>query len=113
LNLNNNKIKDIKPLASLGSSHNSCGVDILAPVNRLFGRCFLTNLTVLDLHNNQISDIKPLASLTNLTDLNLNNNQIKDIKPLASLTKLTALYLSRNSSAPKTCPLKPESICNW
>ncbi|MEG4008281.1 leucine-rich repeat domain-containing protein, partial [Microcoleus sp. Pol11C1] len=44
---------------------------------------------------------------------NLNNNQIKDIKPLASLTKLTALYLSRNSSAPKTCPLKPESICNW
>ena len=113
LNLNNNKIKDIKPLASLGFSHNSCGVGILAAVNRLFGICLLTNLTVLDLHNNQISDIKPLASLTNLTDLNLNNNQIKDIKPLASLTKLSALYLSRNSSAPKTCPLKPESICNW
>jgi len=29
------------------------------------------------------------------------------------LTKLTALYLSGNSSAPKTCPLKPESICKW
>ncbi|MGB7891187.1 MAG: leucine-rich repeat domain-containing protein [Microcoleus sp.] len=51
--------------------------------------------------------------MTKLNYLALTHNQIKDIKPLASLTKLTALYLSRNSSAPKTCPLKPESICNW
>jgi len=29
------------------------------------------------------------------------------------LTKLTGLYLSGNPIAPKTCPLKPESICNW
>ena len=89
LDLWNNKISDIKPLASL------------------------TNLTVLNLSDNQISDIKPLAFLTNLTNLYLENNQIGDIKPLASLTNLTNLNLSGNPIAPKTCPLKPESICNW
>ena len=89
LDLNNNEISDIKPLASL------------------------TNLTLLDLNYNEISDIKPLASLTNLTLLNLADNEISDIKPLASLTQLTWLYLSGNPIAPKTCPLKPESICKW
>jgi len=29
------------------------------------------------------------------------------------LTKLTRLYLSGNPIAPKTCPLRPEFICNW
>jgi len=29
------------------------------------------------------------------------------------LSKLTKLYLSGNPIAPKTCPLKPESICKW
>jgi internalin A len=68
---------------------------------------------MLSLSKNQISDIKPLASLTNLTWLWLDNNQISDIKPLESLTKLTDLYLINNPIAPKTCPLKPESICEW
>ncbi|WP_341735100.1 leucine-rich repeat domain-containing protein [Microcoleus sp. EPA2] len=52
-------------------------------------------------------------SLTNLTVLNLDANKIRDIKPLQSLTKLNRLNLSGNPIAPKTCPLKPESICNW
>ncbi|MEK0195219.1 leucine-rich repeat domain-containing protein [Microcoleus anatoxicus] len=51
--------------------------------------------------------------MTNLTVLNLDANQISDIKPLQSLTNLTKLQLSGNPIAPKTCPLKPESICNW
>jgi len=29
------------------------------------------------------------------------------------LTKLTSLGLGGNPIAPKTCPLKPESICHW
>ena len=74
---------------------------------------FLTNLVLLDLSNNQISDIKPLESLTNLTLLFLNRNHISNIKPLQSLTKLTLLDLVGNPIAPKTCPLKPEPICNW
>jgi internalin A len=73
----------------------------------------LSSLTELDLENYQIGDIKPLASLTNLTWIILSDNKISDIKPLASLTKLTGLYLSGNPIAPKTCFLKPESICNW
>ena len=52
LDLHNNQISDIKPLASL------------------------TNLTYLRLVNNQIGDIKLLASLTNLTELWLNGNPI-------------------------------------
>ncbi|MBW3587305.1 MAG: leucine-rich repeat domain-containing protein [Cyanobacteria bacterium 0813] len=51
--------------------------------------------------------------LSSLTRLNLFENQISDIKPLESLTKLTELVLSGNPIAPKTCPLKPESICQW
>ena len=89
LNLNFNQIIDIKPLQSL------------------------TKLTRLYLDYNQIRDIKPLASLTKLTGLQIFNNQISDIKPLQSLTNLTSLHLSGNPIAPKTCPLKPESICKW
>jgi internalin A len=89
LSLRKNQISDIKPLASL------------------------INLKELNLNVNTISDIKPLASLTNLTVLGLSNNGIGDIKPLVSLTNLTVLFLSGNSITPTTCPLKPESICNW
>jgi len=32
---------------------------------------------------------------------------------LQGMTSLTALFLGGNPIAPKTCPLKPESICNW
>ena len=52
-------------------------------------------------------------TLSSLTGLYLGNNQISDIKPLESLTKLTKIRLSGNPIAPKTCPLKPESICKW
>jgi len=111
LDLHNNQISDIKPLQSLTNltslvlANNQ--ISDIKPLQSL------TNLNVLYLHKNQISDIKPLESLTNLTVLYLDKNQISDIKPLESLTKLTVLYLSGNPIAPKTCPLKPESICNW
>ena len=73
----------------------------------------LSSLTELLLVNNPISDIKPLASLTKLKELNLNHNPISDIKPLEFLTNLTVISLTGNPVAPKTCPMKPESICNW
>src|SRR6476620_11208250 len=73
----------------------------------------LSSLTELFFRGNQIGDIKPLASLTNLIRLYLNYNKIGDIKPLASLTNLIRLDLGGNPIAPKTCPLKRESICNW
>ena len=73
----------------------------------------LSSLTELNLNFNQIIDIKPLQSLTKLTVLRLYYNQIRDIKSLQSLTNLTSISLTGNPIAPKTCPLKPESICKW
>jgi Leucine-rich repeat (LRR) protein len=116
LNLWNNQISDIKPLASLTNLTNLClwnnqirDIKPLASLTNLTKLCLINN----QISDNQISDIKPLASLTNLISLTLINNQISDIKPLASLTNLTGLHLSGNPIAPKTCPLKPESICYW
>jgi len=111
LSLRNNQISDIKPLESLT---NLTWLFLFGnQISDIKPLQSLTNLTWLVLSHNQISDIKPLESLTKLTDLNLEKNQIRDIKPLESLTNLIWLYLSGNPIAPKTCPLKPESICKW
>jgi internalin A len=111
ISLFGNKISDIKPLESLTNlTVLNLGDNQISDIKPLES---LTNLTWLLLFKNQISDIKPLESLTNLTWLLLINNQISDIKPLESLTNLTFLDLAGNPIAPKTCPLKPESICNW
>ncbi len=111
LKLDKNQIRDIEPLASLTNLNrlviNKNQIRDIKPL------ASLTNLNWLDLSKNQISDIKPLEFLTKLDTLELYNNQISDIKPLESLTNLTGLSLSGNPIAPKTCPLKPESICNW
>jgi Leucine Rich repeats (2 copies) len=110
LRLGENKISDIKPLQSLTKLTNldlrKNQISDIKPLQSL------TNLKWLFLQKNQINDIKPLKLLTNLTNLDLENNKISDIKPLGSLTKLTLLELSENP-APKTCPIKPESICHW
>ena len=106
-----NQISDLKPLQSLTNLTRLVLSD--NQINDIKPLESLTNLTALGLNNNQISDIKPLESLTNLTVINLDGNKISDIKPLESLTKLIRLNLSGNPIAPKTCPLKPESICQW
>ncbi len=111
LNLGGNKISDITPLKSLTNlTWLYLGFNQISDITPLPS---LTNLSWLYLNNNKIGDIKPLQSLTKLTEIFVNNNQISDIKPLASLTKLTTLSLSGNPIAPKTCPLKTQSICKW
>jgi internalin A len=52
LDLNKNKISDIKPLSNL------------------------TKLTSLDIRENKITDIKPLSNLTKLTELNFLKNPL-------------------------------------
>ena len=79
LNLSNNAIIDLKPLAAL------------------------ENLQSLDLSKNKISDLTPLAKLKKLQYLELSGNQAQKIDALADLTKLSALYLSGN----KISALKP------
>jgi internalin A len=48
-----------------------------------------------------------------LNDLDLRGNKIIDVQPLAGLTKLSGLYLKSNKIAVKTCPVKPETICQF
>ena len=94
LNLMENQIADVEPLAgltklkSLNLKHNQ-----IADVGPLAG---LTKLQTLNLKGNQIADAEPLANLTNLQWLNLDkNNQIRDVGPLAGLTNLQTLHLGR------------------
>jgi internalin A len=54
-----------------------------------------------------------LSSLTNLRILYLSQNQIADLAPLSSLTKLQTLSIGGNPLTNKTCPSKPEFICNF
>ena len=52
--------------------------------------------------------------LSTLTELSLSFNEISDLKPLSNLTNLTALDLWDNQMLTnKTCPVKPDSICNF
>ena len=95
LNLSQNPIVDITPLASLINltglwMYGNQAIHNIAPVSRL------TNLTRLGLSGNQIVDITPLSGLTNLTSLNLAWNHIRDISPLAGLVNLEELSLDGN-----------------
>ncbi len=89
LDLSSHKISDLSPLAQL------------------------TNLTELYLSYNKISDLSPLARLTNLNFLFLESNQVKDLSPLSQLTHLTWLFVGGNPIENKTCPVKPESVCEF
>jgi internalin A len=110
LNLSENQISDVKPLAGLTNlTILGLGRNQISDVKPLAG---LTNLIELSLSENKIIDVKPLGGLTNLTYLFLLNNQISDVKPLAGLTNLTNLDLGDNPIAVKVCPV-PEYICKF
>ena len=94
LQLYNNRVSDLMPLAGLTNlttlylRRNS-----IADLTPLAG---LTNLTTLYLYGNRVSDLTPLAGLTNLTELDLNFNAVSDLTPLAGLTNLITLQLGHN-----------------
>jgi Leucine Rich repeats (2 copies) len=94
LNLGNNQINDLTPIASLTNltvvllDFNS--IDDLTPI------AGLTNLTSLDVSFNGITDLTPIAGLTNLTGLGVSANYIVDLNPLTGLTNLTFLFLDDN-----------------
>ncbi len=94
LNLVDNNITDITPLASLKKL---IDLDLeFNQINDILPLADLKNLTNLNLKYNQITDISPLAGLKNLSVLDLGYNQITDISPLAGLNNLTELYLGSN-----------------
>ena len=102
LNLNNNKIKDIKPLEKIKFTKLSylylmdnsiSDISSLEKIN-------LTGLKELLLNNNKIENIQVLNKVNcpNLVSLDLNSNKIKDINILskAKFKSLEELNLSKN-----------------
>ena len=75
LDLSNNAVKDLKPLADL------------------------KNLQSLDLSHNKIGDLAPLAKLTRLQYLQLESNRISKLDALKGIKSLTSLYPSKNKTS--------------
>ena len=94
LDLRDNQISDISPIAGLINLReleiNRNTISDISPVRGL------TNLTLLTLKDNQISDISPIAGLINLQRLYLDDNLISDISPIAGLVELHRISLNRN-----------------
>ena len=94
LYLNNNLIRNIKPLENLTNLKMlSLSQNHIGDVNALAG---LTQLIGLSLNRNQIFNLDSLAGLTNLKVLSLSQNHIFDVNALAGLTELERLLLSGN-----------------
>ena len=103
LDLSDNKIKDIVPLANLTQLEELYlgeeDFDLFTRANQISDITPLANLTrlkILDLGDNQVSDITSLANLTQLEKLHLGGNQIRDITPLVNLTRLDLLNIWGN-----------------
>lgn len=111
LDLYLNQISDIKPLSSLLKlkklALNSNPGFALSPLSNL------TNLIFLQLTGVRIKDVSPLISLTNLKILKLGWNEITDVSQLSTLTNLTLLDLRANPLTTHSCPVKPETICQF
>ena len=112
LNLNDNQVSDLSPIAGLINlsvlKFSRGNVSDLSPLAGLinlkelrFSRennisdlsplAGLINLEHLTFSNGKVSDISPLAGLVNLKVITAWNNPIFDISPLAGLTKLEKL----------------------
>ena len=94
INLEGNKISNIRPLSALNQLRSLNVAD--NAIRDIGPLAKLTNLSSLILSRNSISDVSPLASLILLKYLYLNDNAISDIGPLASLKNLVTLDLSGN-----------------
>ncbi len=111
LDLYFNQISDIKPLSFLINLkklalNSNKGFD-LSPLSNL------KNLTFLQLTGLRIKDVSPLPSLTKLETLKLGWNEITDVSQLSTLTNLKLLDLRANPLATHTCPVKPETVCEF
>ena len=89
LNLRENQISDLSPLAGLIHLRELWLDDnLLLDISPVRG---LTNLTHLEIEENQLSDISPVRGLINLTHLEVQETLVSDILPVRGLTNLTRL----------------------
>ena len=104
LNLMDNQIADVGPLANLKNLQ-TLNLDKNNPIRDLGPLAGLTNLKTLHL-GRKIKNLGPLAGLTNLDFLNVQNNRIKSLAPLVANTGLSEgdeVHLTGN-------PLSDQSI---
>ena len=103
LDLRDNQISDISPIAGLTELReleiNRNTISDISPVRGL------TNLTLLVLKGNQIADISPITGLINLRRLYLDDNLFSDLSPLRGLTNLEELHFSQNKGVSDLSPL--------
>ena len=103
LDLSNQNIVDLAPLASLtGLTLLNLGGNQITDISPLAS---LKNLKTLSLDNNQIVNVETLSTLVNLVLLELQYNKITDVASLSPLVKLTKLDLRGNSQLKKVCPI--------
>ena len=103
LDLRDNQISDISPIAGLTQLHElEINRNTISDISSVRG---LTNLTLLVLKGNQISDISPIAGLINLRRLYLDDNLFSDLSPLRGLTNLEELHFSENKGVSDLSPL--------
>lgn len=117
LNLANNNIESIEPLANLyqlqvidlhaneiSDASPLAELDMLSSLdisnNKINDISFVTNLTQLErleANSNQIQDVSALGTLNNLQYLQLSHNQISDISVISNLTKLRQVIIVDNN----------------
>ena len=99
LNLRDNQISDLSPLAGLINlrelrlDHNFTGISDLSPLAGLI------NLEILDFSFDTVSDLSllPLAGMTRLKYLHFTDCNVSDLSPLAGLVNLESLGFNRNN----------------
>ncbi len=98
LDLRDNPITDLRPLANLTTLKRLYLSDIFpnAPTLDLRPLAELINLEELTLENSKVSDIGPLARLKKLRILHLSHNDISDLRPLVGLRELRELRIRGN-----------------
>ena len=110
LQINNNPISDLSPLAGLAKiqeiNFEETEVADLLPLNALY------NLEIINAGNTHISNLAPLARLKKLRKLDTIKSDISDLSPLAGLTNLTRLNLYA-SNVTNLLPLKHLTKLTW
>ena len=98
LDLRDNPITDLRPLANLTTLERLYLSDILpsTPTLDLRPLANLINLEELFLENSKVSDISLLSRLKKLRILDLSHNHISDLRPLADLRELRILRIRGN-----------------
>ena len=97
LQLNNNKVSDLKPISDLVNLKNLdiSGNDIL----EISDLSKLINLENLDFSTNKVETIGSISNMNKLLNLSFNNNMVFDMTPIKDITTLQTLSLLNNKVA--------------